>query len=810
MGLLQEKLRGFSQDIQQRTAPLRERWQQFAGRFPRLAKVVRWTALIFGGGVLFLLGIFFAISLTVPSSGKLKGMQADIASEVFSADSIPIQIGLYFKEFRIVATYDEIAPTVYNALVATEDERFFQHRGVDYRALGRVMVRSILRGDRSGGGGSTISQQLAKNMLPRRSFPVASIVINKMREIIIARRLERLYEKKEILALYLNTVPFPENVYGINIAAQRFFNKKPSALSLEESAMLVGTLRATTFYNPVKYPERARQRRNVVLQQMHKNGFISRERYEATQKLPLELRYNPIAGNEGKAPYFREFLRQELQRLLSGIRKPNGDPYDLYGDGLKIYTSLHATMQSIAEEAVAQHLSDMQKKFDQHLRGTTPIWHNRDTIGIFIRNSIRFKTLLAAGKDSSEIARIFDQKVKMKIFSWEGEREVEMSPLDSVRYHLGLLQTGFMAMDPYTGYIRAWVGGINYDYFQYDHVRANRQPGSVFKPVVYMQALRDNIPPCDQIPNRFVVYHEYRKGEWAVWDGGRRDDPEPHFDKVTKKDLDHWQPQNADGIYSGTYSLEGALTNSVNTVTVALIMRMGVKKVVDLARSLGIDTKIPVEPSIALGTAELPLFEMIQPFASFASEGRRVRPVAILRIENHAGEVIYAAKPPARPEQVLTPEQANTMTRMLQSVASAGTASRLRWMYNVTDVPVAGKTGTSQNHTDGWFIGYTPKLIAGAWVGGDSPLVRFRNFEYGQGAATALPVVAIFLRKMLDHPALSNWHGGTFPVLSPEQIKKLACPLRIPSAEELLADSLARDSLMLLEGLQIDLERIEQ
>lgn len=808
MGVLQEKLRGFSQDVQQRTAPLRERWQQFAGRFPRLAKVVRWTALIFGGGVLGLLGIFFAISLTVPSARKLKGMQADIASEVYSADSIPIQIGLYFKEFRIVATYDEIAPTVYNALVATEDERFFQHRGVDFRALGRVMVRSILRGDRSGGGGSTISQQLAKNMLPRRSFPVASIVINKMREIIIARRLERVYEKKEILALYLNTVPFPENVYGINIAAQRFFNKKPSALSLEESAMLVGTLRATTFYNPLKYPERARQRRNVVLQQMYKNGFISRERYEATQKLPLELRYNTIAGNEGKAPYFREFLRQELQRLLSGIRKPNGNPYDLYGDGLKIYTSLHATMQSIAEEAVAQHLSDTQKKFDQHWRGFTPPWYDVNTVNISIRNSTRYQALLAAGKSKEEIARIFDQKVKMKIFSWEGEREVEMSPLDSVRYHLGLLQTGFMAMDPYTGYIRAWVGGINYDYFQYDHVRANRQPGSVFKPVVYMQALRDNIPPCDQIPNRLIVYHEYLKGEWAVRDW-RRDDPEPHFDP-DGKDLDDWIPQNADGIYGGSYSLEGALTNSVNTVTVALIMRMGVKKVVDLARSLGIDTKIPVEPSIALGTAELPLFEMIQPFASFASEGRRVRPVAILRIENHAGEVIYAAKPPARPEQVLSPEQANTMTRMLQSVASAGTASRLRWMYNVTDVPVAGKTGTSQNHTDGWFIGYTPKLIAGAWVGGDSPLVRFRNFEYGQGAATALPVVAIFLRKMLDHPALSNWHGGTFPVLGPEQIKKLACPLRIPSAEELLADSLARDSLMLLEGLQIDLERIEQ
>ena len=809
MRSLQEKLRFFLQDIQRRTAPLKARWQRFAERSPRFAKVVRWAALTSGVGLASLLGIFFAISLTVPSARKLKGMQADIASEVYSADSIPVQIGLYFKEFRIVATYSEIAPMVFNALVATEDERFFQHRGVDYRAWGRVLVRSILRGDRSGGGGSTISQQLAKNMLPRRSFPVASLVINKMREIIIARRLERVYEKKEILALYLNTVPFPENVYGINIAAQRFFNKKPSALTLEESATLVGTLRATTFYNPLKYPERARQRRNVVLQQMYKNGFIDRERLDAVRELPLELYYNPAAGNEGKAPYFREFLRQELERLLSGIRKPNGDPYNLYGDGLKIYTSLHTGMQAIAEEAVAQHLADMQKKFDQHWRGSTPPWYDVNTINMSIRNSTRYQSLQAAGVDNAEIERIFGQKVKMKIFSWEGgEREVEMSPLDSVRYHLGMLQTGFMAMDPYSGYIRAWVGGINHDYFQYDHVRANRQPGSVFKPVVYMQALRDNIPPCEQIPNRLVVYHEYLKGDWAIKDW-RRDDPEPHFDP-DGKDMDDWIPQNADGIYGGSYSLEGALTNSVNTVTVSLIMRMGVKKVVDLARSLGIGTKIPVEPSIALGTAELPLFDMIQPFASFASEGQRVRPVAVLRIENHAGEVIYAAQRPTRPEQVLTPEQANTMTRMLQSVASAGTASRLRWMYNVTDVPVAGKTGTSQNHADGWFIGYTPKLIAGAWVGGDSPLVRFRNFENGQGAATALPVVAIFLRKMLDNPALSNWHGGVFPEISPEQMKKLACPLRIPSAEELLADSLARDSLLLLEGLQLDLESIEQ
>lgn len=798
-------IRRFWEGLQSRKAVFQERWGKFSGRAPRLAGFIRWATFSFLAFFAIFLLFLFAISLTVPSARNLKGMQADIASEVYSADSVPVQIGLYFKEFRIVATYREIAPMTLNALVATEDERFFQHKGIDYRALGRVFFRSILRGDRSGGGGSTISQQLAKNMLPRRSFPVASLVINKMREIIIARRLERVYDKKQILALYLNTVPFPENVYGINVAARRFFNKKPSELSIAESAALVGTLRATTFYNPMKYPERVRQRRNVVLQQMYKNGFLDAANLKAIQQLPLELEYNPTAGNEGKAPYFREFLRRELEQLLADIRKPNGDPYDLYRDGLKIYTTLHTGMQTIAEEAVALHCSDMQKRFDQHWKGFTPPWYDVNTINISIRNSTRYKTLQAAGKDEAEIKRIFEQKVKMKIFSWAGERAVEMSPLDSVRYHLGLLQVGFMAMDPYTGFIRAWVGGINHDYFQFDHVRANRQPGSVFKPVVYARALQENIPPCEQIPNRLVVYHEYAKGDWAIKDW-RRDDPEPHFDP-DGKDIDDWIPQNADGIYGGSYSLEGALTNSVNTVTVSLIMRMGVQKVVKMAQSLGIGTKIPEEPSIALGTAELPLLEMIQPFAVFASEGRRVRPAAVLRIENHAGEVIFSANP--RTEQAISAEEANTMTRMLQSVASAGTASRLRWMYNVTDVPVAGKTGTSQNHADGWFIGYTPRIIAGAWVGGDSPLVRFRNFENGQGAATALPVVAIFMRKVLDNPTLSNWHGGSFPALSPEQTKRLACPLRIPSPEELLADSLARDSLMQLETLLPDGGNIE-
>ncbi len=790
-------LQVFLNKIKAAFSPLNERWKRFAARKPRLARWVRLSGLAFLGMVLALFVFRTTIALSVPSVRELREIQTQIATEVYSADSI--LLGRYFNQYRTVVQYQDIPPHVFQALVATEDSRFYQHRGVDYRAWGRVLFRTIIRGDRSGGGGSTLSQQLAKNLLPRKEYRFLSLVINKMREIVIAGRLERAYSKEEILTLYLNTVPFPENVFGIDVAARRFFNKAPSLLNVAEGATLIGVLRATTYYNPVRFPERALTRRNIVLQQMEKAGYLDPSRLAALQTLPLNLNYNPVVRNEGMAPYFREFVRQELERLIKNYRKPNGDPYNIYTDGLKVYTTLHTGMQRLAEQAVEEHLSDMQEKFDRHWKGFTQPWSDVNTIRLGVVNSQRYKSLKARGAGEAEIDRIFNQKVRMKIFSYEGVKEVEMTPLDSVRYHLGLLQVGFMAMEPNTGYVRAWVGGINYDFFQFDHVRARRQSGSVFKPVVYMQALRDSIPPCDQIPNRLIVYHEYAKGDWAIKDW-RRDDPEPHFEP-DGTDKDDWIPQNADGIYGGSYSLEGALTNSINTVTVALIMRMGVKKVVELAKALGIESEVPVEPSIALGTAEVSLYEMIQPFAVFASGGVRTRPLAIRRIENHKGEVIAEFDQGTKREQAVSQEEAHTMTRMLQSVASYGTASRLRWMYNVVDVPVAGKTGTSQNHADGWFIGYTPKLLAGAWVGGDSPLVRFRNFEYGQGAATALPVYARFMRKVLDDSTMMRWHGGEFPVLPPEQLRRLACPARIPSAEELLADSLAKDSLLLLEPL---------
>lgn len=774
-------------------------WRRFQSRWPRLS---RWIfrfgmAVLIGIGLLFLL--YFAVSLTVPTVKELKSVQTQVASDIYSADSV--LLGRYFKQYRTVVQYEDLPQHVIDALVATEDARFFQHKGVDYIAWGRVLFRTVLQGDKSGGGGSTISQQLAKNLLPRREFKFFALVINKLREVVIARRLERAYEKEGILSLYLNTVPFPENVYGIDVAARRFFSKPASALLPEEGALLIGTLRATSHYNPAKFPDRAMERRNVVLGQMLKNEYLDQARHDTLVAIPLQLNYNPIMRNEGVAPYFREYVRQEVERLLKDRLKPNGEAYDLDTDGLKIYTTLHTGMQRIAEEAVEEHMKAMQKTFDEHWRGSTIPWSDMNTIRMSMRNSLRYTRLKSQGMTEEQIEEVFRQKVTMTIFSWDGPKEVEMSPLDSVRYHLGMLQVGFLAVEPYTGYIRAWVGGINYDYFQFDHVRARRQAGSVFKPVVYMAAMQAGVPPCEQIPNQLRVYHEYAKGDWAIKDW-RRDDPEPNF-RPDGTDMDDWIPQNSDGLYGGSYSMEGALTNSVNTISVSLIMRLGVQTVLGMAGNLGITGTLPAEPSIALGSAEVSLLEMIQPFTVFASEGRHVPPVFITRIEDYKGEVL-ADFTKAQPRQAISSEQAAMMTKMLQSVAIYGTASRIRWRYGHHDIPLAGKTGTSQNHADGWFIGYTPKIVAGVWVGGDSPLVRFRNFDNGQGAASALPVWAFFMQRLKKDPAFAQWQGGEFPPLSPEINQQLNCSFRIPSAEELLADSLAGDSLLLLDELLLD------
>jgi penicillin-binding protein 1A len=778
------------------------KWNKYSAKKPRRSRLIKWVAFTFLIMLLSLNIFLLIISFSVPTARQLRRLQAQAASEIYSSDSV--LIGRYYDQYRILVPYDSMPKYLIDALVATEDERFFEHDGIDYRAWGRVLFRSILKGDRSGGGGSTISQQLAKNMLLRADYPVFSLPINKSREIIAARRLERVYKKEKILELYLNTVTFPDNMFGIDVASRRFFSKKSSQITMEEAALLIGTLKGTSLYHPLRNPERAEQRRNIVFRQMLKNQYISNSDFDSLASIPLALNYSEEVRNEGLAPHFREFVRGEVQQLLAEMPQEAGeDPYDLYTDGLKIYTTLHAGLQREAENAVRKHLTEVQNKFDQHWQGFTAPWYDVATVDMAVKNSLYYQYLKGQDLDEEQIKAKFEEKDSVTIFTWEGTEEVYMSPLDVIKYHLGILQVGLMSIEPTTGYIRAWVGGTEFDFSQYDHVRARRQSGSVFKPIVYTQALINGIDPCVQIANNLLVYHEYAKHEWDIKDY-RRDDPEPHFDP-DGTDLDDWVPQNADGKYGGSYSMLGAITNSVNTATVHLILQTGVDSVIHLARKMGITGEIPQEPSIALGSASMSVYDLTKAYATLANRGRKVSPVVVMRIESHDGEMLADFRS-QNYEQVIDTSIADLMTHMLESVATSGTASRLRWRYGLYGHPIAGKTGTSQNHADGWFIGYNPDLVTGVWVGGDSPLVRFRNFQNGQGAATALPIWAYYMKEVLDNPEFEDWQKGEFPPLTPEQEQLLACPMRIKSQEEIYADSLAQDSItrMIVDTLSIE------
>lgn len=779
--------------------PIQHRWKRFAENRPRMAKSILWS-VVASAIVMVSFGIYvMIIAATSPSVKDLKALQTQGASEIYSADTT--LIGRYYDQYRLLVPYDSIPDFVINALVATEDERYYQHAGIDYRSWGRVMYRTVLQGDRSGGGGSTISQQLAKNILSRDEASAFSLLVDKTREIITAKRLERVYSKEEILALYLNTVTFPDNMYGIDVASKRFFSKSVTELQAEEAALLVGSLKATSYYHPVRHPDRAITRRNVVFQQMARNQYLTAEELDSLKALPLGLAYNQEVRNLGIAPHFREYVRREAQEILAGLEKENGEPYDLYTDGLKIYTTLHAGLQHQAEEAVKKHLREVQWEFDRHWPENGKPWYDDATLNLAVKNSLYYQHLKAKDLSEAEILEKFNIRDSVTIFTWDGPEEVVMSPLEVIKYHLGVLQVGFLSMEPQTGFIRAWVGSSDYDFFQYDHVRSKRQSGSVFKPVVYAQALRSGIDPCEQIDNELRIYHEYAKHDWAVKDYNR-EDPDPHFD-VNGADLDDWIPQNADAKYGGSYSFQGAITNSVNTATVDLVFRTGVDSVIALAHQMGITSEIPREPSIALGAAEMSLYELTTAFATLANQGHRVQARTISHIMTHDGKVLVDFRETAPGQQVIDSTNAAIMTHMLESVATQGTASRLRWRYGLYGHPIAGKTGTSQNHADGWFIGYNPHLVSGVWVGGDSPLVRFRNFENGQGAATALPIWAYYMKEVLKKPEFADWQEGQFPELTPAQKKLLACPMRIKSPEELRADSLQmiQDSI---QALQLD------
>ncbi|MEF8811056.1 MAG: transglycosylase domain-containing protein [Bacteroidales bacterium] len=670
------------------------------------------------------LGAFIAYNMLqgnygeFPDKHKLKEIEQAQATEVYTRYGT--LMGRYYFENRNNLHFEKIPDGIIHALVSTEDVRFFEHHGIDTKSLFRVLFRTILLGDESSGGGSTLTQQLAKNLFPRKGRSHLALIGAKIREMIIAWKLEDLYSKNRLIQMYLNTVPFGENTFGIKNASQRYFNKLPSELELEQACTLIGMLKGTSFYNPNTSPDRAIKRRNIVISQMEKYGHLNTEEAKKLRNKPLGLNYHPIDQNNGLAPYLREYLRPRLKEWCRNHTKPNGEPYNLYTDGLRIYTTIDGHLQEYAKMAVDKHMRKLHEVFEREFNFKEKQSHHTLAKEILSR--------IEAYKEESfrDSQSAVHQEKPMEIFTWDGPERVKMSPLDSVKHHLSLLNSGFVAMDPHNGYILAWVGGIDHRFFKYDHVTSERQIGSTFKPFVYANALAGGVKPCDYFSNDSIVYEQY----------------------------DNWSPNNANREYGGVYSLQGALVNSVNTISVQVLMEGGIDSTIRLAKDMGIDAEYPSVPSLALGTMDASVLEMAEAYTGFANHGKPLHGKALLRIENSDGKVLETFQSNNKEQQVVDQKISEQVTMMLQNVVNRGTARSLKENFNFSG-DVAGKTRTTQDHADGWFVGYIPNLVFASWVGAEYPSVHFEDMTYGQGAATALPIAGYFLDELYAH------HPGT-------------------------------------------------
>jgi len=681
----------------------------------------------------------------IPSREELENINHQVATEVYSADSV--LLGKYFLEERSMIPSAQIPVSLKEALIATEDVRFYSHHGLDTRSMVRVLIKGVLLQRESAGGGSTITQQVAKNLYPRKSYLIFSLLINKVREMIIAKRLEHIYTKDEILVLYLNTVPFGDNVYGIKTAADRFFSSPVSALSLDQSAVLIGMLKATHHYNPRLYPERARQRRDVVLSQLEKYGFITSAEGDLLKAKPLEINYHKTSPNAGLAPYFRSYIKNELLSWCRLHEKPDGTPYNLYTDGLKIYTTIDARLQRYAELAMQSHLTQLQEKFVRELDKKAV----REIADKKLKALPPYQRMKREGYSEKDILVEMNKPAKRTVFTWRGERDMEISTYDSLLHQLQFLQTGLIAIEPATGDIKAWVGGINHEFFKYDHVREStkRQVGSTFKPIVYAAALEQGVSPCEYTSARKTAY----------------------------SNMHDWTPQNGeDDTYDQKYSMEGGLAMSVNTVSVKLLERTGISRAIAVANRMGINSDLPAVPSLALGTASISVMEMASAYSVFANKGSYVPPVYITGITTRKGEILENFRGEVVGAEAIAEETADMMLFMLRRVTSEGTGAGVRTKYGLKN-DIAGKTGTTQSNADGWFIGITPKLVIGCWVGADDPGIHFRTTSSGQGAATALPIVAKLLQQVNKDRALAPIAMAKFPPLDRRLMEKLDCDL---------------------------------
>ncbi|MGK7391471.1 MAG: transglycosylase domain-containing protein [Candidatus Cyclobacteriaceae bacterium M2_1C_046] len=694
---------------------------------------------------IFLFAVKLELFGDLPDEQQLQNIRNNVATEIYSADSV--LLGKYYYQNRTNTQYENISPHLVNALIATEDARFYRHEGIDLRSWLRVLFKTIIM-DKDAGGGSTISQQLVKNLFGRNNNEWLGIT--KVKEAVIAQKIEDIYTKEEILTLYFNTVPFGEDVFGVETAAERFFNVSASNVNLQQAATLVGMLKANSRYNPRVYPERAQKRRNVVLNQMVKYEYLKPQVADSVKLLPMKTDAQIITSNTGLATYFREFLRQELEEWCSANTKPDGSNYNLYADGLKIYTTLDAELQQYGEEAVRTKMQELQKSFEDHWKSQKPWDKDQDILATAVKRTTLYKNLKEQGKTDAEIKKAFAVKRPMTVFSYEGEKVEQMSVLDSLKHHLMILHSGLLSIDPQTGYVKTWVGGIDHKFFKYDHVnvRTKRQVGSTFKPVVYTAALQNGSQPCEYISAELATYTDDTDTEWT--------------------------PGNSDNEYTKRYSMAGALMNSVNTVSVKIFHEAGLDHTISLAKAMGIESTIPEVPSIALGTMEASLYEMVKVYCTYANDGAPIKPTYLLAITDQNGEILEKGYADVTRDRVIDKTTNAIMIEMMKGVINEGTASRLRWKYNITN-DVAGKTGTTQNNADGWFIGITPRLVTGVWVGADDPRIRFRYTNLGQGASTAVPVFASYFKKINKDEEFSYISEAKFPTPPQDLLAQLNC-----------------------------------
>ena len=760
------------------------------------SKQKRWFWLLFICGislipVIFLLASFGAFG-SMPDHTALENPRTNLATEVISSDGVTLG-KFYYEDNRTPVSFKELPKHLVDALIATEDIRYFDHAGIDARGTLRALFKFG-----QGGGASTISQQLAKQLFhgegSRNTF---GRITQKIKEWVIATRLEKQYTKEEIIAQYFNIYDFGNNADGIRSAARIYFGKEPSALNLKESAMLVGMFKNSSLYNPrpERNPVGTKNRRNVVLSQMEKYGFITQTVKDSLQQTPLDLNYTPESHREGIATYFRAYLKTFLKDWINKSEnvKPNGEKYNIYKDGLKIYTTIDSRMQFLAEQSVTEHMKALQAEFfvqnTPRRNPTAPFLDLEDEeierlLKLGMKRSERWRKMrYDLKKPVREIIASFDKPTKMRIFSWtapNNEIDTILTPMDSMRYYKFFLRAGMMSMEPQTGFVKAWVGGFNYKHFQYDMVKqGKRQVGSTFKPFVYAAAVDQlQLSPCDTFPKAQITIPAFKYGN-----------------------MKPWAPKNSSKNYAGFETLKSALANSRNTITARLMNEIGPQPVIDLAKNLGVEQRIPAVPSIALGTPDLSVYEMVAAYSTFANKGVYTNPVMVTHIEDKNGTLLYQFSPQTK--DVLSEEVAYVAVNLMEGVTKFGSGQRLRHDFAKNqavykeiitgypyqfDNPIAGKTGTTQNHSDGWFMGMVPNLVTGVWVGGEDRATHFKSITYGQGASMALPIWANFMKGCY---AIEDLEISKEEFEKPEQLSiETECDTTLSDEEEMPAQEL--------------------